>query len=132
MLCACAHGPDTKDRVAPAIKAYYKFHHKALENERTKLLNKSRNIGPCLPPRKQGAPVLNRIPRRDDDDWPTPPRISNWYFGVFRSVFAPLKHGKFVFMGTPRVSAWAGTIPRWPHPWSSSVFFAITFLMETS
>ena len=26
MLCACAHGPDIKKRIAPAIQAYYKFH----------------------------------------------------------------------------------------------------------
>ena len=26
MLCACAHGPDIKERIAPAIQAYYKFH----------------------------------------------------------------------------------------------------------
>ena len=26
MLCACAHGPDAKERIVPAIQAYYKFH----------------------------------------------------------------------------------------------------------
>ena len=26
MLCACAHGPDIKERIAPAIQAYYKLH----------------------------------------------------------------------------------------------------------
>ena len=62
MLCACAHGPDIKERIAPAIQAYYKFHDTRLVH--FGLLHKKPTEAPLLDCFKHNLAADYRQPLR--------------------------------------------------------------------
>ena len=74
MLCACAHGPDIKERIAPAIQAYYKFHDIRLVH--FGLLHKK----PTEAHRRPSVLVTTGILRPQD----SPPLNGDWIEGIER------------------------------------------------